>query len=222
MMMTIEQKPVDEPKKRNRTKFVLQMVVGGAIGWFSMIALDRLVGLNQLFVVMSGAAVIALTMAIIFCLIGLIVLAMSSNRTIFMLNQSNRNAEASEFDNMKPLLFWSAICMMMYAAIMAILALANPADQGPQLLSFWGIIALMIGQTAITWHLWNRYDELYRDVTKESCAVTFAFVEFGLIVWAAAAICGFGIAFDPLAVIVAMTGVYWTVAIWFTVRRGMA
>lgn len=221
-MMTIEQKPVDEPKKRNRTKFVLQMVVGGAIGWFSMIALDRLVGLDQLFVVMSGAAVIALTMAIIFCLIGLIVLAMSSNRTIFMLNQSNRNAEASEFDNMKPLLFWSAICMMMYAAIMAILALANPADQGPQLLSFWGIIALMIGQTAITWHLWNRYDELYRDVTKESCAVTFAFVEFGLIVWAAAAICGLGIAFDPLAVIVAMTGVYWTVAIWFTVRRGMA
>lgn len=220
--MTIEQKPVDEPKKRNRTKFVLQMVVGGAIGWFSMIALDRLVGLDQLFVVMSGAAVIALTMAIIFCLIGLIVLAMSSNRTIFMLNQSNRNAEASEFDNMKPLLFWSAICMMMYAAIMAILALANPADQGPQLLSFWGIIALMIGQTAISWHLWNRYDELYRDVTKESCAVTFAFVEFGLIVWAAAAICGFGIAFDPLAVIVAMTGVYWTVAIWFTVRRGMA
>ncbi len=220
--MTIEQKPVDEPKKRNRTKFVLQMVVGGAIGWFSMIALDRLVGLDQLFVVMSGAAVIALTMAIIFCLIGLIVLAMSSNRTIFMLNQSNRNAEASEFDNMKPLLFWSAICMMMYAAIMAILALANPADQGPQLLSFWGIIALMIGQTAITWHLWNRYDELYRDVTKESCAVTFAFVEFGLIVWAAAAICGLGIAFDPLAVIVAMTGVYWTVAIWFTVRRGMA
>lgn len=220
--MTIEQKPVDEPKKWNRTKFVLQMVVGGAIGWFSMIALDRLVGLDQLFVVMSGAAVIALTMAIIFCLIGLIVLAMSSNRTIFMLNQSNRNAEASEFDNMKPLLFWSAICMMMYAAIMAILALANPADQGPQLLSFWGIIALMIGQTAITWHLWNRYDELYRDVTKESCAVTFAFVEFGLIVWAAAAICGLGIAFDPLAVIVAMTGVYWTVAIWFTVRRGMA
>lgn len=221
-MMTIEQKPVDEPKKRNRTKFVLQMVVGGAIGWFSMIALDRLVGLDRLFVVMSGAAVIALTMAIIFCLIGLIVLAMSSNRTIFMLNQSNRNAEASEFDDMKPLLFWSAICMMMYAAIMAILALANPADQGAQLLSFWGIVALMIGQTAISWHLWNRYDELYRDVTKESCAVTFAFVEFGLIVWAAAAICGLGVAFDPLAVIVAMTGVYWTVAIWFTVRRGMA
>lgn len=220
--MTIEQKPVDEPKKRNRTKFVLQMVVGGAIGWFSMIALDRLVGLDRLFVVMSGAAVIAFTMAIIFCLIGLIVLAMSSNRTIFMLNQSNRNAEASEFDDMKPLLFWSAICMMMYAAIMAILALANPADQGPQLLSFWGIVALMIGQTAISWHLWNRYDELYRDVTKESCAVTFAFVEFGLIVWAAAAICGLGVAFDPLAVIVAMTGVYWTVAIWFTVRRGMA
>lgn len=220
--MTIEQKPVDEPKKRNRTKFVLQMVVGGAIGWFSMIALDRLVGLDRLFVVMSGAAVIAFTMAIIFCLIGLIVLAMSSNRTIFMLNQSNRNAEASEFDDMKPLLFWSAICMVMYAAIMAILALANPADQGPQLLSFWGIVALMIGQTAISWHLWNRYDELYRDVTKESCAVTFAFVEFGLIVWAAAAICGLGVAFDPLAVIVAMTGVYWTVAIWFTVRRGMA
>ena len=41
-MMTIEQKPVADPKKKNLTKIVLQMVVGGAIGFFSMLALDRL------------------------------------------------------------------------------------------------------------------------------------------------------------------------------------
>jgi hypothetical protein len=220
-MMTIEQKPVADPKKKNLTKIVLQMVVGGVIGFSSMLALDRLFDLGRLFDVMSGAAIIALVMAVIFGMIGLIVLAMSSNRTIFMLNQSNRNAEASEFDDMKPVLFWSAVCIILYAAILAILALANPVDHGPQLTSFWSIVALMVGQTAISWHLWNRYDELYRDVTKESCAVTFAVVEFGLFIWAAAAICGLGVVFDPLAVIVAMTGVYWTVGIWFTVRRGM-
>jgi hypothetical protein len=220
-MMTIEQKPVEDPKKKNLTKIALQMIVGGAFGFFAMLALDRLVGLDRLFDVMSGAAIMAFVMAVIFGLIAVIVLAMSSNRTLFMLNQSNQNAEASEYDDMKPLLFWSAICILFYAAILAILALANPAAQGPQLLSFWSIVALMIGQTAISWHLWNRYDELYRDVTKESCAVAFAIIEFGLFIWAAAAICGLGVTFDPLAVIVAMTGVYWTVAIWFTVRRGM-
>jgi hypothetical protein len=220
-MMTIEQKPVADPKKKNLTKIVLQMVIGGAIGFSSMLALDHLIGLDRLFDVMSGASIIALVMAVIFGMIGLIVLAMSGNRTIFMLNQSNRNAEASEFDDMRPVLFWSAICIILYAAILAILALANPVDHGPQLTSFWSIVGLMVGQTAISWHLWNRYDELYRDVTKESCAVTFAIVEFGLFIWAAAAICGLGVVFDPLAVIVAMTGIYWSVAIWFTVRRGM-
>jgi hypothetical protein len=220
-MMTIEQKPVEDPKKKNLTKIALQMIVGGAFGFFAMLALDRLVGLDRLFDAMSGAGIFAFVLAVIFGLIAVIVLAMSSNRTLFMLNQSNQNAEASEYDDMKPLLFWSAICILFYAAILAILALASTVAQGPQSLSFGGIVALMIGQTAISWHLWNRYDELYRDVTKESCAAAFAIIEFGLFIWAAAAICGLGVTFDPLAVIVAMTGVYWTVAIWFTVKRGM-
>lgn len=219
--MTIEQKPVDDPKKKNLTKIALQMIVGGAFGFFAMLAIDRLVGLDRLFETISGASIIALVMAFIFALIAVIVLAMSSNRTLFMLNQSNQNAEASEFDDMKPLLFWSAICIIFYAAMLAILALAKPIAQGPQLLEFWSIVALMVGQTAISWHLWNRYDELYRDVTKESCAAAFAIIEFGLFIWAAAAICGLGVSFDPLAVIVTMTGIYWTTAIWFTVRRGM-
>lgn len=219
--MTIEQKPVDNPKKKNTSKIALQIVVGGAFGFFAMLMIDRLVGLDRLFETMSGASIIALVMAVIFGLIAVIVLAMSSNRTLFMLNQSNQNAEASEFDDMKPLLFWSAICIIFYAAILGILALANPSVQGPRLLEFWTIVALMVGQTAISWHLWNRYDELYRDVTKESCAVSFALIEFGLFIWAVAAICGLGVSFDPLAVIVAMTGIYWTTAIWFTVRRGM-
>lgn len=220
-MMTIEQKPVDNPKKKNTSKIALQMIVGGAFGFFAMLIIDRLVGIDRLFETMSGASIIALVMAVIFGLIAVIVLAMSSNRTLFMFNQSNQNAEASEFDDMKPLLFWSAICIIFYAAILGILALANPSVPGPRLLEFWTIVALMVGQTAISWHLWNRYDELYRDVTKESCAVSFALIEFGLFIWAAAAICGLGVSFDPLAVIVAMTGIYWTTAIWFTVRRGM-
>jgi hypothetical protein len=220
-MMTIEQKPVEDSQKRSPTKIAAQMIVGGAFGFFSMLALDRMVGLDRLFETMSGVSIIAFAMAIIFALIAVIVLAMSSNRKLFMLNQTNQNAEPSEFDVMKPLLFWSAICILCYAAILAVLALASPPSQGPQLTSFGAIVALMVGQSAISWHLWNRYDELYRDVTKESCAATFAIVELGLFLWAAAAICGLGVSFDPLAIIVAVTGVYWTVSIWFTVKRGM-
>lgn len=220
-MMTTEQKPVADAKKNNLTKTVLQLVGGGAFGFFAMIALDRLIGLDRIFENMNGVSIATMVMAFIFAMIGMIALVTSSSRTVFMLNQTNKEADPADFDDMRPLLFWSAICIFLYTAILILMAFASNAGQGEQLTSFWSIVGLMVGQTAISWHLWNRYDELYRDVTKESCAAAFVIIEFGLFIWAAAAICGLGVAFDPLAVIVALTGIYWAMAIWFTVRRGM-
>ncbi len=220
-MMTTEHKPVADAKKSNLTKILLQMIAGGAFGFFSMIALDQLIGVDRIFDGMTGVSIITMVLAFIFGMIGVIALVTSSNRKIFMLNQMNKDADPADFDDMRPLLFWSAICIFLYTAILVLMALASNAGLGSQLTSFWTIVVLMVGQSAISWHLWNRYDELYRDVTKQSCAAAFVIIEFGLFIWAAAAICGLGVAFEPLAVIVAMTGIYWTAAIWFTVRRGM-
>lgn len=220
-MTTIETKPVGGAKKHSLTKILLQMVAGGAFYFLAMFALDQLIGLDRIFDNMNGVSIVTVFMALIFGMIGLITLATSSSRKIFKLNQTSNEADATDFDDMRPLLFWSAICIFLYSAILILMVLASNADQGSKLTSFWAIVALMVGQSAISLHLWNRYDELYRDVTKESCAAAFVIIEFGLFIWAAAAICGLGIAFDPLAVIVAMTGIYWAVAIWFTVRRGM-
>lgn len=221
MMMTVEHETTAGSKRNSPAKLILQMVVGAIFGFSAMLALDWFVGLDQLFDRMTRTSLVTLTVAIIFALIGLMVLVISSHRKIFMMNQTNREADPGDFDAMRPLLIWSAICIFFYAAILVLLAMANNADGAAQQGSFWAIVALMIGQSAISWHLWQRYDELYRDVTKESCAVAFAVIEFGLFIWAAAAVCGLGVNFDPLAVIVAITAVYWTSAIWFTVNRGM-
>jgi hypothetical protein len=221
MMMTTEQNPVGDVKKNKPVKIALQMIVGGAFGFVSTLALDHFIGLDHILDGMNGVTVATMVMAFVFGVIGLIVLVMSSSREIFMMNQTNANADAADFDDMRPLLFWSAIGIFLYTAILILMALASNVAQGSQITSFGAIVVLMVGQSAISWHLWNRYDELYRDVTKESCAATFVIIEFGFFIWAAAAICGLGVTFDPLAVIVAMTGIYWTVAIWFTVRRGM-
>jgi hypothetical protein len=219
-MTTVERKPAADTARRSPSKIILQMIVGAAFGFTAMLALDRLVGLGRLFDSMTRTSIVTITLAMLFGLIGLVALITSSSRKIFMFNQTNSEADVNDFDAMRPLLFWSAICIFLYSAILILLAMANNAGVS-QPMSFWAIAGLMVGQSAISLHLWNRYDELYRDVTKDSCAVAFAVIEFGLFIWAAATICGLGVDFDPLAVIVAITAVYWTSAIWFTVKRGM-
>lgn len=215
----------DQPESPNRnkaTKIVIQMVVGAVVGFASVMALDRFVGLENVEHLLNGSEFAALLMAIIFALIGLTLLLTSASRKLFAMNPAYADTSEIEFRDMRPLLFWSAICLIVYAAALAVLALASANAAGQQLPSFWAVVGAMVAQFAITWHLWRRYDELYREITKDSCAVAFTVTEIMLFIWAAAEICGLGIVFDPLAVIVAMTAVYWVAAIWLTVRRGIA
>lgn len=220
--MVTDQTPADASKKSNLTKIGAQLVGGGAFGFFFMLTLNYLVDLDSLFDMLSGSQIIALTLSIIYALIALIVFIMSSSRRIFMLNHRNEETGEDEFREIKPMLRWSAICLILYAGALALLALASLATPAQQMLFFFGVVVAMVAQTAISVHLWNRYDELYRGVTKESCAVAFVISEILLFIWAAAAICGLNVGFDPLAVVVAITAIYWSASIWFIVKRGMA
>ncbi|WP_397603154.1 hypothetical protein [Sphingorhabdus sp.] len=216
--MTTEQQVRSDAKTRKFTRTALQMIVGGAFGFFSVLGVDRLVSVGN----MSAAGIVALGLALFFGLVGVIVFAMATNRKVFMAVQPEaEDDDGADFEQMRSLLFWSAICAFLYAAILVLMALASINDVGPQLMSFWSICALMLAQTAISVMLWTKYDELYRDIMKDSSAATFAIVEFGLIIWAAATICGFDVAFDPLTVIVAITGVNLASQFWFCLRRGL-
>jgi hypothetical protein len=129
--------------------------------------------------------------------------------------------DGADFEQMRSMIFWSAISAFLYAAILALITLASINDDGPQLMSFWSICARMLAQTWISVILWTKYAELYREIMKDSCAATFVIVEFGLIIWAAAAICGLEVTFDPLTVIVAVMGVNLASLFWVGLRRGL-
>ena len=225
--MTTEPQLMPDTKKSKMKKTILTMTAWGAFGFFSTLAVDRLIGLdvifeNMSFDNMSAAGIVAFAVAFLFGLAGVGCLAIAANREVFMSVQSEtEDDDGADFEQMRSLLFWSAICMFLYAAILVLMTLASINDDGPQLMSFWSICALMLAQTAIWVILWTKYDELYRDVMKDACAATFVIVEFGLFIWAAAVICGLEVTFDPLTVIVAITGVNLALQFWFSLRRGL-
>lgn len=216
--MTTEQQLMPDSKKSKATRIAMQMIVGGAFGFFSVLGVDRLIGLDD----MSAVSFVALGLALFFSLVGMIVFAMATNRKVFMLVQrGTEDDDGADFEQMRSLLFWSAICAFLYAAILVLMALANNTNESQQILSFSLVFALMLAQTVISVMLWTKYDELYRDIMKDSSATTFAIVEFGLIIWAAAAIYELGVTFDPLTVIVAITGVNLASQFWFCLKRGL-
>ena len=220
--MTTEQQVRSDAKMTKKPKTTLQLMVPGAFGFFGTLAVDRLIGFDVIFENMSAAGIVAVALALSFGCLGVICLAMVANRKVFMLAQRGaENDDGADFEQMRSMLFWSAICIFLSSAILVLMALASINDGGPQLMSFWSICALMLAQTAISVMLWTKYDELYRDVMKDGCAATFVIVEFGLIIWAAAAICGLEVTFDPLTVIVAIMGVNLASLFWVCLRRGL-
>lgn len=219
--MTTEQQLRSDFKTSKMTRTTLKMIAGGAFGFFGVLAVERLIGLDVIFDSMSPVGILAVLMALVFSLIGIICLAMAGSRKMYMLGQADGEAAATDFDEMRPLLLGSAIGIFLYAATLVLLTIASITD-GQQLISFWSIFGLMVAQTLISVMLWKKYDELYREVMKDSCAVTFVIVEFGLLIWAAATICGLDVTFDPLGVIVAITGINVVTSAWFTIKRGIA
>jgi hypothetical protein len=216
--MTTEPQVRSDAKTRKFIRTALQMIVAGAAGCFSAFGVDSLVSAEN----MSAAGIVALGLVLFSGLLGVACLAAAANRKVFMAVQpETEDDDGADFEQMRSLIFWSAICAFLYAAILALITLASINDDGPQLMSFWSICALMLAQTWKSVMLWTKYDELYREIMKDSCAATFVIVEFGLIIWAAAAICGLEVTFDPLTVIVAVMGVNLASLFWVGLRRGL-
>ena len=221
MMMT-QPLHIDTTPKKTIGKTLIQLASGGAFGFCSMLAFDHIVGVKETLGHATAAQNVAFGLAMIFALMSVIVLVMSFSKKLLTYNKNNADMDAEEFAQTQPMLRWSAICLLLYTAALFLMAIANPLSPTPQFGYFWGVAAAMVGQMLISIHLWRKYDELYRDVTKVACTVTFAITEVVVFIWATAALCGFKVDFDPLAVVVTSMTIYWVVSIYFITKRGMA
>lgn len=200
-------------------KTVVQLVVGGLLGYGFILLFDKIIGLKWLIANNSGAGVVAIVMALMFTMIALIVLAMSFSRSLYTYNRIYADMDAEEYAGQRPWLRWSAVGMLAIAATLLLLALAP--DGRPQPLYFAAVIGGLAVQLLTNFFLWKRYDELWRQATRDACMVSFCIIETVMLVWAAASLFGLGVAFDPLAVVVVSTAIYTTVSSVLVARRGM-
>lgn len=210
----------DAPGKSFGKTFI-QMLGGGALGFGWIYAFDKLIGMNWLLENNSGAGLFAFLLATIFSLVAIIVFAMSFSRKLFIYNRSYEDMEAEEYAGQRPILRWSALGLFAYAIAFFLLARGNAGNEAPQIAYFWSVVAAMAAQLVIGVLLWKRYDELWREVTKEAAAISFTIGEVALFIWAAAAIFGLGVTFDPLAVVVFTTSTYSIVTVALSIRNGM-
>lgn len=220
--MIVKPLHIDSTPKKTVGKTLVQLVVGGAFGFCSMLAFDHFVGVKATLGHATAAQNVAFGLAMLFALMSVIVLVMSFSKKLLTYNKTSADMGADEFAEMQPMLRWSAICLLLYTVALFLMAIANPLSVTPQFGYFWGVAAAMVGQLLISVHLWRRYDELYRDVTKMACMITFSINEVVIFIWATAALCGYKIGFDPLAIVVTSMAIYWAVTIYFITKRGMA
>lgn len=203
-------------------KTFIQVLVGAAFGYGWIFAFDKLIGIKWILENSTGPGLFAFLLATIFSLVAMIVFAMSFSRKLFTFNREYEDMGAEEYAEQRPILRWSALGLLAYAGAFFLLARGNPEGAAPQITYFWCVTAAMMAQLVIGVFLWKRYDELWREVTKEAAAISFTIGEVALFIWAAASIFGLGVTFDPLAVIVFTTATYSVITVYLTVRKGMA
>lgn len=217
--MNMEQSKQEPGKSFGKT--FIQLVTGAGIGYAWIYAFDKLIGIKWVVENNSGPGLFAFVLATILSLTALIVFVMSFSKTALTYNRASADMDDEEFAETKPVNRWSAIGMLIYAAAFVLLALGASSTAAPQTGYFWAVVACMVAQLGIGRYLWRRYDELWREVTKEACAISFTIIEVVLVTWAAASLFGLGVTFDPLAVIVTTTSIYTLVTIGLTMRRGL-
>jgi hypothetical protein len=79
----------------------------------------------------------------------------------------------------------------------------------------------LAGQWIVNFILWKRYDELYREVTRTACAISYVLIEAMILLWAGLSIFGFQVSFDPMAAVVLLMSISLVTTITVSVRRGI-
>jgi hypothetical protein len=201
-------------------RLLLQLGIGALVGATAVVLGILLFGDPMKWLIKEGSGwqMAAAVIGAIYILFATILVPIGFRKKL----NSGEDLTAPERKQWQTICNWSALVSLAYGtAVLVLLGGSMQAASSPQWIILAGVALAMLAQAGGTWILWQRYDELWRAATKDSCAITFALFEIVLFLWAAAALAGFDLAFDPLGLIVVFSAIYLGASFYTTLKRGM-
>lgn len=163
----------------------------------------------------------ALALSAMYVIVAAIIGLLTANKKMLNIKPGDEPLSDGEFSHVRIMLAWAALGLLMYGAILGILALAAAKEGVPNWYALAALVAALAGQLIVNVVLWQRYDELYREVTRTACAISYVLIEAIILLWAGLSILGFQVSFDPMAVIVLLMSISLVTTITVSVRRGI-
>ncbi len=160
-------------------------------------------------------------LSVMYILVAAIIAIFAANKKMMTVKPGDEPLSDDEYADTRPMLFWAAIGLLAYGLILGITSFSGSNEGAPNWFALAALVAVLAGQLACSYILWRRYDELYREVTRTACAVSYVIVESVVIIWAGLSLFGFSISFEPMAVLVVMMTVALFTTITVSVRRGL-
>lgn len=163
----------------------------------------------------------ALALSAMYVVVSAIIALLATNKKMLNVKPGEEPLSDDEFSSARPMLAWAALGLLLYGAILGILAMAVVTKGAPNWYALAALVAALAGQLIVNVILWQRYDELYREVTRTACAISYVLIEATILLWAGLSILGFQVSFDPMAVIVLLMSISLVTTITVSVRRGI-
>ncbi len=210
-------------RKQEVTRYAVQTGVGAIIGMAGMSAIILLLG--DTFENMAEQALYwnlaAILLAALYILVALVLMLLSANKKMVATKPGDEPLSDDEYKDTRTLFFWAALGMLAYGLILGITAIYGKDAGGPNWFALATLCSAVAGQWTCSYILWRRYDELYREVTRTACAVSYVMVEIMIVVWAGLTLFGFSVRFDPMAVLVIMMTISLVTTLTVSLRHGV-
>jgi hypothetical protein len=204
--------------KTSKGRQAFKLLAGAVAGAASAIAFMELVGKSRLESDDPGV-ILALIAGLSYAVMGLFVGlgAIAPRQGALFLNVE----DADEIREQRASLAPSSIACILIGAFLLVLALA-PVEQEVDR-TFWAVAAAacLLGVAAVSLATLGRADELMRQVSLESSALTLHLALAALSVWALLAHLGFVAWMTPLALIAGLALLYLGAIFWRAGKKGM-
>ena len=206
------------------SKYLLQTGVGGVAGMAGMGAILWLFGgeLKDMAEQSLYWNLAAIILAVLYALVALVLILLSANKKMVATKPGDEPLSDDEYKNIRTLFFWAALGMFAYGLILGITAIYGKDTGGPNWFALAALCSAVAGQWACSYILWRRYDELYREVTRTACAISYVMVEVLIVLWAGLTLFGFPVRFDPMAVLVVMMTISLVTTLTVSIKRGVS
>ncbi len=211
--------------RRYLTQLGVGALIGGAgMGAFILLFDTILSGFIDKKLYWNLAAVF---LSVLYIILGVTVALIASDKKMMNVKPGQEPISDEEFSDTRPIFFWASIGLIVYGAILAILALSSGIFGSTSIAGMQNWVALaallfvIAGQWLCNFILWRRYDELYRDVTRTACAISYIFLESTILIWAGLTIFGFSVRFDPMAIVVVMMTISLITTMTVSIKRGL-